>query len=132
MTKTPPRFQIQAWRADQVCTCRELQADRASHEPRCAYPNATHSWVPMEDGAAAARWKPKSSAVEAVKLAAAWSGAVYGISIPAMQVLDLTTGDVIWRASALQPDAGDSIAPYWQPRLYAQVRDELAAQERAS
>jgi hypothetical protein len=88
-----------------------------------AQKDGARSWVPMEDGAAAARWKPRRDPRAAVALAAGWTGAYYlGGGIPAMQVVELPTGTVIWRDSARYPDAGEPIEPAWQHEVYAAER----------
>ncbi|HEY3514567.1 MAG TPA: hypothetical protein VGL36_35635 [Kribbella sp.] len=121
-------YQMQAWRASNACTCGLTRGyDRHAHKPACPYPAATRSWVPMEDGPAAAHWKPKRDARAAVAQAARWTGAIHGVGIPAMQVVELHTGRVIWRDSYQYPAAGDPIVPDWQPEVYAAGRAEHAA-----
>lgn len=111
-------FQMQSWDSSAHCTC-DIPRPGDGHRPKCPYPTATYSWVPMENGPASSHWKPKRTAEAAVRHAAAWSGANYGIGIPAMQVVDLATGEVVWRSSEHYPDAGDPIAPPWQAAVYA-------------
>lgn len=65
-------------------------------------------WVLMEDGAAPAVWRPRPTAVDAAAKCLTWTG---GIGIPAMQVVDMETGDVVWRiVSEYDPDAGEPIS----------------------
>lgn len=64
-------------------------------------------WDNMHEGAAAKVWRPRNTAVEAIAKCMAWTGFIY---IPAMQVVDLTTGDVVWRrASEYDVGAGAPI-----------------------
>jgi len=114
-------YQTQSWDASAACTC-GTQPPGAGHRRRCPYPAATRSWVPMENGAAPARWRPVSDPRAAVARAAAWSGAVYGLGIPAMQVVELGAGRVIWRSSERYPAAGEPVAPPWQNAVYAEIR----------
>lgn len=50
-----------------------------------------------------------------------WTGALL---IPAMRVIDLDTGIVLWQDTERFPDAGKRIVPDWTAVLYKQVRDE--------
>ena len=86
------------------------------------------TWTPMEHGVAPRHWRPTLTPEAAVRHAATWSGAFCGIGIPAMQVVNLATGTVIWRSSTQYPDAGPPIAPPWQEQLYAAIRAEALAQ----
>lgn len=114
-------FQMQSWQASAACTC-DPPGPRVGHQPRCPYPAATRSWVPMEDGAAKARWKPKKSPLDAVYQCMRWTGLT---GIPAMQVVDLDTGEVLWRDSSGYPnDAEPPVTPEWAVKLAAQVRRE--------
>jgi hypothetical protein len=64
-------------------------------------------WEAMENGAAAHVWRPRPTAVDAVSKCLSWTGFV---GIPAMQVVDLATGVVVWRlGSEYDPDAGDPV-----------------------
>jgi hypothetical protein len=70
------------------------------------------AWEPMQDGPASSVWQPRETFAEAVDKALAWTGGTAdGWCVPAMQVRDLHTGDVIWRASATYPEAGEPITP---------------------
>ena len=60
-------------------------------------------WEAMEDGAAGHVWRPRETAALAAEKCHTWTG---GIGIPAMQVVDLSTGLVVWRDSRQYPDAG--------------------------
>ena len=128
-TMEPALYQMQSWDAADPCTCRTksggIRTD-GGHDKKCKYPGTTHSWVPMENGVAPVRWRPVHEPREAVEHAAAWSGAVNGFGIPAMQVVELGTGRVIWRSSEQYEDAGEPIAPPWQEEVYAKVRAEWA------
>ena len=121
-------FQMQSWDASAACTC--PIGLREEHDPKCPYPAATHSWVPMEDGAAKAHWKPKKTPQDAVYQAMRWTGL---IAIPAMQVVNLETGEVVWRDPGHDDAAGPAIEPEWAAVLRRQVRREqaLAAQTEA-
>jgi hypothetical protein len=81
----------------------------------------------MENGAAAAHWRPKRDPRAAVSQAAMWTGAIHGVGIPAMQVVEVPTGRVIWRDSHQYPAAGDPVAPEWQHEVYLAARAEYAA-----
>lgn len=71
-----------------------------------SFRSSTGEWTPMESGAAADVWRPRATAVDAAAKCLAWTGF---IGIPAMQVVDLTTGEVVWRFSDRYPQAGESI-----------------------
>lgn len=60
----------------------------------------------MEDGAAGHVWRPRRADVDAIGKCLAWTGFLL---IPAMQVVDLDTGRVVWRGSGRYPDAGPCI-----------------------
>jgi len=64
------------------------------------------AWHPMEDGAAGHHWRPTVAAQPAIDHCRAWTGSV---SIPAMQVVDLSTGVVVWRDPGPYPDAGPPV-----------------------
>lgn len=83
------------------------------------------AWTPMEDGPAANVWRPRATAIEAAVKCVAWAGFV---GIPAMQVVDLATGVVVWRDSAYYPDAGEPIAPHWDTLVRHQAAAVLAAE----
>lgn len=51
-------------------------------------------WEPMEEGAAPAVWRPRATAAEAIAKCLAWTGFH---CIPSMQVVDITSGRVVWR-----------------------------------
>lgn len=125
-------YQMQAWRASERCTCGMSHNTAANgHLPACRYPAATHSWEPMENGAAAAHWKPKLTARAAVEHASTWAGGAGGVGIPAMQVVELPSGRVIWRDSHRYPAAGDPVAPAWQAEVYAAAKAESDAERYA-
>lgn len=85
--------------------------------------SGTRAWKPMQDGPAASVWRPRPTALEAAQKCLEWTGLV---EIPAMQVVDLATGTVVWRGSAYFPDAGPPITPEWDPLVRAQARTALA------
>lgn len=85
-------------------------------------------WEPMEDGAAPKHWAPTKTAYEAVKHCLAWTGL---ICIPAMRVIDLATGEVIWQdryhAGHIEDDEDsvlDRIIPPWAESIYREVKAE--------
>lgn len=84
------------------------------------------AWVPMEDGAGASAWRPRRTAMEAAVKCLAWTGLV---SIPAMQVVDLDTGAVVWRSSDRYPDSGAPILPVWHVHAENAAQAELKADE---
>lgn len=86
-------------------------------------PDGRRAWKPMEEGPAANVWRPRPTALEAAAKCLAWTGLV---EIPAMQVVDLGTGEVVWRGSAHYPDAGEPIAPEWDALVRQQAHAELA------
>lgn len=122
----PPRYQMQSWNHEHDCICLGRTTDNRGHKDGCPYPATTHSWVPMEDGAAAAHWRPKRDVRAAVTQAATWAGAVWGLGIPAMQVVEVPSGTVVWRDSVRYPDAGEPVAPAWQDEVYAAAKAEHA------
>lgn len=63
-------------------------------------------WEPMENGAAGHVWKPRKTAAAAVLKCVTWTG---GIGIPAMRVIDLDTGLVVWAQTKEYPEAGLSV-----------------------
>jgi hypothetical protein len=64
------------------------------------------TWSAMEKGAAGSVWRPRATAELAIKKCVEWTGK---IGIPAMQVVDLETGEVVWRDSRQYPQAGPPI-----------------------
>jgi hypothetical protein len=72
-----------------------------------AWVSAECGWRAMEDGKAGHVWRPRATAVDAAAKCLAWTGF---LGIPAMQVVNLATGDVVWRLSDHYPDAGPPIA----------------------
>lgn len=80
-------------------------------------------WTPMENGAAPKHWAPTKTAYEAVRHCIAWTG---GVSIPAMRVIDLSTGEVVWqdRWADGKDGALDRIVPSWAESVYREVADE--------
>lgn len=77
------------------------------------------AWSPMEDGAARAVWRPRPTREEAVYKALCWTGSP---CIPAMRVVDLDTGEVVWQETSYYPDAGAPIVPDWTVPLYEAMR----------
>lgn len=80
-------------------------------------------WTPMEDGAGKSVWQPRKTAYEAVHKCISWTG---GVAIPAMRVIDMATGDVIWQDRwADGKDGGlDRVIPAWAEAVYGQVKAE--------
>lgn len=52
------------------------------------------AWEPMQDGKGGHVWKPRKTAREAIAKCCEWTGWLF---VPAMQVRDLSTGQVVWR-----------------------------------
>ncbi|MFI5736209.1 hypothetical protein ACIA49_39205 [Kribbella sp. NPDC051587] len=123
-------YQMQSWTHADRCIC-GFKPIRNGHKPNCPYPTTTHYWSPMENGAARSHWMPKPTARAAVRQAAMWAGAVYGLGIPAMQVVELPSGRVVWRDSHQYPAAGAPVAPEWQADVYAAARAAYDADCRA-
>lgn len=63
-------------------------------------------WEAMEDGAAGHVWRPRRFEVDAIAKCLAWTGF---LMIPAMQVVDVATGRVVWRGSGRYPEAGPCV-----------------------
>ena len=79
-------------------------------------------WTPMEDGPAKAVWKPRAKAHEAVRKCIEWTG---GVCIPAMRVVDLSDGSVVWQDRWEGADHELArIIPDWAPSIYRQVQAE--------
>ena len=106
------RFQIQHWSHEHNCTC-EINAARSLgwHGPKCPYPGRRW-WEPMENGAAASVWVPRSTPQEAAVKCLMWTGLT---KIPAMRVVDLASGDVVWQPPAeWSPEIPDPVVlPSW-------------------
>lgn len=85
-----------------------------------SFRSSTGEWIPMEHGAASHVWRPRATAVDAAAKCLAWTGF---IGIPAMQVIDMRTSEVVWRFSDRYPEAGESIP--------LPAADERLAWERA-
>lgn len=66
-------------------------------------------WKPMEQGSGGSHWRPRSTLTEAAVKCWEWTG---GIGIPAMQVVDLDTGEVLWRDSREYESGGEPIGPF--------------------
>ena len=102
----PGAFQMQSW---------------SSREDR---------WTPMEAGAAPKVWRPRPTREAAVHKCLMWTGLA---CIPAMRVVDLATGTVVWQDRWVDdeiPDVEDAlerIVPEWAEVLYGEVRAELRA-----
>lgn len=93
-----------------------------------AYSSTPAEWNPMEK-AGGAKWKPKQTLIEAARQCLEWTGC---IGIPAMQVIDLTTGDVVWRDSDQYPECGEPIRHEWDPALRAAVRQAYRDESQAA
>lgn len=101
----PTQFQMQQWRS------------------------TAEGWEPMEEGVAPKVWQPRSTAEEAVHKCLEWTGT---ICIPAMRVVDLSSGDVVWQDTSRYPKAGESVMPSWAPAMYDRVRAEQRAASEVS
>lgn len=92
-----------------------------------SFRSAEGRWVPMEDGAARRVWLPRKAAEDAIHKCLEWTGL---ICIPAMRVVDLASGDVVWQDR--WSDGGDGhldvIVPDWAAPIYDQVRAEFRAE----
>lgn len=86
-----------------------------------SFASSTGEWIPMENGAASHVWRPRATAVDAVAKCLAWTGF---LGIPAMQVINLQTNEVVWRCSDRYPQAGESIP--------LPAADERLAREQAT
>lgn len=86
------------------------------------------TWTPMEGGVAPKVWAPKTHARDAVRKCVEWTGVVL---IPAMRVVDLSTGEVVWADTSQYPEAGESVTPVWAPSVYDEVRAEFRRQHAA-
>lgn len=71
-----------------------------------AFSSTPGIWANMEDGAAGKVWRPRQTAEDAIRKCVEWTGR---IGIPAMQVVDLETGEVVWRDSRRYPQAGETV-----------------------
>lgn len=60
----------------------------------------------MEQGSGQV-WHPRATAVDAAAKCLAWTGFT---GIPAMQVINLATREVVWRCSTYYPQAGQPIS----------------------
>lgn len=85
-----------------------------------SFRSSTGEWTPMENGAGGHVWRARATAVDAAATCLAWTGL---IGIPGMQVIDLDTGEVVWRFSDRYPQAGGSVP--------LPAADERLARERA-
>jgi hypothetical protein len=121
-------FQMQAWESVKRCTCDIDKIVDGVHQDGCPYPMSPSRWEPMEYGAAKAAWRPRKTHQEAVYKCLTWTGLV---GIPAMQVVDMETGEVLWRDSAHYPAAGPPIEPEWATKLRSQVKREQQKQAEA-
>lgn len=104
----------------------EADGSRAGFQMQ-SYRSAKGEWVPMEDGAARRTWLVRKTREDAVHKCIEWTGL---ICIPAMRVIDLATGDVVWQDR--WSDGGDghleAIVPDWAVPIYDQVRAEFRAE----
>jgi hypothetical protein len=69
-------------------------------------------------------WKPRPTLEDAAVKCLTWTGL---IGIPAMQVIDMSTGEVVWRYSDEYPDAGESIPLPNEEAVRERVRADLRA-----
>lgn len=79
-------------------------------------------WTPMEDGAGKSVWRPRASAMDAARKCLTWTGLV---GIPAMRVVDLADGAIVWADTAQYPESGPPVVPAWDAGLRESVRREL-------
>jgi hypothetical protein len=93
-----------------------------------AWDSSDRVWRPMEKGAAPSVWRPRPGAVEAIAKCMTWTGRIF---IPAMQVVDLQTGEVVWRRGDRYPDAGGRIEHPDEAIAERVARDELQAAQAA-
>lgn len=83
-----------------------------------SFRSSTGEWIAMDNGTGGHVWRPRATAVDAAAKCLAWTGF---IGIPAMQVIDLQTGEVVWRLSDRYPQAGEPIPlPAAEERLARQ------------
>lgn len=78
-------------------------------------------WTPMESGFAPRVWTPRPNAEAAVYKCLMWTGLT---CIPAMRVVDLATGEIVWQDSYSLKHA-KRVIPAWAEPIYEQVRAEL-------
>jgi hypothetical protein len=76
------------------------------------------AWMPM---GGRGPWRNRDSPVDAAAKCLSWTGL---IGIPAMQVVDVQAGAVVWRISDRYPEAG--------PTVVLPLDDEILAWERAT
>lgn len=106
-----------------------LEVDRSSSGFQMqSFRSAEGEWVPMEDGVAGKVWRPRKTREDAVHKCIEWTGL---LCIPAMRVVDLATGEVVWQDRWDRADdeeaALERIVPDWAERIYDQVRAEFRA-----
>lgn len=88
--------------------------------------DGAREWVPMDEGPGGKVWAPCSTREAAVHHCILWTG---GMSIPAMRVVDVGSGVVVWQDSRLYPDAGEPVLPDWEGPVRAMALAELRAEE---
>lgn len=121
----PRRYRMEAYSPVKGVTEEESKAGK--------HPEAWR-WQPMDEGVAPKVWAPRATAREAAKKCWAWT-----LGIPAMQVVDLHTGTVVWRSCELEHrlqhedpdpawDPGPPITPEWDAEMREEVRAEYAAE----
>lgn len=82
-------------------------------------------WYAMDEGVAPKVWKPRATAPEAAAKCLEWTGLA---CIPAMRVIDLSTGVVVWQDTTQYPEAGEPVLPEWDASVRFMVRETLKAQ----
>lgn len=95
------RYAMQSWEGPKE------GCDHEDEEPGCPSCEGDH-WESMHEDsrpAIAKHWAPTATALAAAIHCYAWTGGI----APAMQVVDLSTGKVVWRSSEGYPAAGPSI-----------------------
>lgn len=91
-----------------------------------SWSSADGEWSAMEDGVGGRVWRPRQTAIEAAVKCLTWTGL---IGIPAMQVVDLASGEVVWRHSDQYPSSGAPVVPEWHARAVAAARADLRADD---
>jgi hypothetical protein len=94
-------------------------------------PYEQDGWTRMDHGSGGSTWKPRRTAIDAVHKCLEWTGL---IGIPTMQVVDLATGDVVWRWGCDNPEVSDEAraGPWVLPLWHRQVRAAVRADRRRS
>lgn len=136
-------WQMQSWDHSYPCSCPidRPKAEWGTHRPKCRYPDSEWTWRPMEQGAAPAHWRPKTVESDAVRRCLRWAGGLFGLGIPAMRVVDLSTGEVVWAHTGERrgllgdpayADPGPSLTPAWlTDRVLEDWREQVRREHEA-